>query len=47
MSEWVIINGGVPQSTRLSTLIFLVMMNDLQFDDPFESIKFKDDTNVL
>ncbi len=44
MSSWLDINGGVPQGTKLSTLLFPVMVNDFQTSHPM--IKYVNDASV-
>ena len=44
VSEWLSVNGGVPQGTKLGPILFLVMINDLRFDVP--TVKYVDDTTV-
>ena len=44
VSEWLSVNGGVPQRTKLGPILFLVMINDLRFDVP--TVKYVDDTTV-
>ncbi len=44
MSSWVNINGSVLQGTKLSALLFLVMVNDFQTNHPM--IKYVDDDSV-
>ncbi len=34
LSEWGHLNGGVPQGTKLSPILFLFMINDLSLDIP-------------
>jgi hypothetical protein len=38
--------GGVPQGTKLSPLLFLCMIDDLQPSSPAKTIKFVDDTTL-
>ncbi len=42
MSEWVTLNGGVPQGTKLGCLLFITQINDLQSVVPI--VKFVDST---
>ncbi len=44
MSSWVYINGGVPQGTKLATLLFLVMVNNFQTNH--RMIKYINDASV-
>ena len=45
-SDWVYVNGGVPQGTKLGPLLFLVMINDLE-PSGVDVIKFSDDTTFV
>ena len=46
-SELLHIRGGVPQGTKLGPLLFLCMIDDLQMEQPCESMKFVDDTTIF
>ena len=44
-SDWLAINGGVPQGTKLGPILFLVMINDLRLAMP--TMKYVDDTTIF
>ncbi len=44
MSEWVTLNGGVPQGTKLGCLFFITQISDLQSVVPI--VKFVDDSTA-
>jgi hypothetical protein len=43
-SEWVTLNGGVPQGTKLASLLFITQINDLEVEVPI--IKYVDDSTA-
>ena len=45
VSDWLHINGGVPQGTKLGPVLFLVMINDLHVQLP--TVKYVDDTTIF
>ena len=45
VSDWLRVNGGVPQGTKLGPVLFLVMINDLHVQLP--TVKYVDDTTIF
>ncbi len=41
---WVTLNGGVPQGTKLESLLFIAQINDLEVDIPI--VKYVDDSTA-
>ncbi len=39
-SKWITLNGGVPQGTKLGSLLFITQINDLEVDIPI--VKYVD-----
>jgi len=47
LSDWTVVNGGLPQGTKLGPILFLVMINDLQFKQPnISHWKYVDDVTI-
>jgi len=47
ISDWLPINAGVPQGTKLGPILFLVMINNLSISDPESRIwKYVDDVSL-
>ena len=47
ISDWLPINAGVPQGTKLGPILFLVMINNLSISDPKSCIwKYVDDVSL-
>ena len=47
ISNWKSVLSGVPQGSVLSTIQFLIYINDLEEDISSKVLKFADDTKVL
>ncbi len=43
-SKWVTLKGGVPQGTKLRSLLFITQINDLEVDIPI--VKYVDDSTA-
>ncbi len=43
-TKWVTLNGGVPQGTKLESLLFITQINDLEVVIPI--VKYVDDSTV-
>ena len=47
ISDWLKINGSVPQGSKLGPLLYVIMINDLQiYSDNFDLYKYMDDSSV-
>ena len=47
MPTWASVNAGVPQSSILDTLLFLIYINDLSDNLSFNVKLFSDDTSLF
>ncbi|XP_071798864.1 uncharacterized protein [Asterias amurensis] len=45
-SDWIKLNGGVPQGTRIGPLGFVTMVNDVASDTSLTSLKYVDDLTM-
>ena len=46
-SDWLSVNAGVPQGTKLGPILFLIMINDLSIPTPETNLwKFVDDVSI-
>ena len=46
-SDWIKLNGGVPQGTRIGPLGFVTMVNDAASDTSLTSLKYVDDLTLI
>ena len=47
LSDWLTINGGLPQGTKVGPIMFLAMINDLQLQHPnISHLKYVDDVTI-